>query len=83
MKTWLIIACFAFAGGALTACGGDNGAHSGRKDTVSSRYGDANDTNGAAKSSIDTGKMTSQDNSASGGTKAGKDTLVKKGPVKK
>jgi hypothetical protein len=82
MKKWLIISCLALYGAAFSACSGDNGAHSG-KDTVESRYGSANDTSGAAQSTIDTGKVISKDNSASGGTKAGKDTLTKKDSVKK
>ena len=82
MKKWLIITCLAFPSAIIAACSGDNGAHSG-KDTVKNVYGSDNDTNGSAKSTIDTGKMTSKDYSASGGTKTGKDTGAKKDSVKK
>lgn len=79
MKKWLIIACLACCS-ALTGACGNNGAHKGEKDTVSNRYGSANDTNGSAKGTIDTSKITSRDNSASGGTKALTDTSGKKTP---
>jgi hypothetical protein len=57
----------------MTACSGDNGARKG-KDTVKSVYGSANDTTRSSESTIDTSKVTSGDNSASGGVKAHRDT---------
>jgi hypothetical protein len=82
MKKCILIAFLVVYGAAFTACG-NNGSHSGKPDTVSSRYGSANDTNGAAKSTIDTSKVTSKDYSASGGTRTGKDTSTKKDSIKK
>lgn len=66
----------------LASCSGDNGAHKG-KDTVKSVYGPANDTAGSSESTIDTSKVKSADNSASGGAKAIGDTGKQHIPVKK
>ncbi|HEX3386557.1 MAG TPA: hypothetical protein VHS53_15260 [Mucilaginibacter sp.] len=82
MKKWFLIAGLACCSAAFTACG-NNGAHEGRPDTVSSRYGSANDTNGVAKRTIDTGKAISKDYSASGGTVRGGDTTGRKDSINK
>ncbi|MBS1531975.1 MAG: hypothetical protein JSU01_16870 [Bacteroidetes bacterium] len=81
MKKWFLIAVFALFSFVFTACG-NNGAHSGKPDTVGNRYGSANDTNGSAQRTIDTGKVTSKDYSASGGTVKEQDTSKRKDAVK-
>lgn len=80
MKNPLLI--FALAAFCLitTSCGG-NGAHQG-KDTVKNVYGSANDTTGSSEGTIDTSKVSSADNSASGGTKAMRDTGKQHAPAK-
>lgn len=58
----------------LTSCFGDHSSKNG-KDTVNNRYGVSKDT-----SKVDTSKMKSNDNSASGGTSLVKDTSKKTKP---
>ncbi|MBS1525102.1 MAG: hypothetical protein JST19_05600 [Bacteroidetes bacterium] len=64
------------------SCHTGSSVHSGQ-DTVQSRYGSANDTNGSAKSTTDTSKVNTKsgdaslDNTASGGTAVLKDTAKK------
>jgi hypothetical protein len=83
MKNWLLIILLAGSISFLTACNGDHSTRS-NIDTVKNAYGaDVNDTTGASNKSIDTGKMTSADNSASGGTKINKDTTKQKALPKK
>ena len=71
MKSKIIIITLISAVSILSACGGDHTTSQG-KDTVANRFGVAKDT-----AKMDTSKAISNDNSASGGTKA-KDTTVKK-----
>jgi hypothetical protein len=79
MKNKFLIVILA-TGTAFAACNGD---HSTRvvRDTVGNRYG--TDTAKVEKSNIDTAKVSSPDNSASGGTKAVKDSSKQKVAPKK
>jgi len=74
MKNKLIILILSAGLCAFTACSGDQTAQTG-KDTVNNRFGVAKDT-----SKMDTSKIKSGDNSASGGTNAVKDTSKKSIP---
>jgi hypothetical protein len=74
MKNKLIILILSAGICVFTACSGDQTAQSG-KDTVNNRFGVAKDT-----SKIDTSKITSGDNNASGGTNVVKDTSKKSMP---
>lgn len=71
MKIKIIIIALVCSLGTLASCGGDHGAKSG-KDTEANQYQVAKDT-----SKMDTIKATGEDNSGSGGTKAGSDTAKK------
>jgi hypothetical protein len=68
MKIKIIITALTCCIGLFASCGGGRNPQSG-KDTVNNRYGVSKDT-----SKIDTGKVTSPDNTASGGTNIAKDT---------
>ena len=75
MKNKIILGIAATGICFLTACGGDRTPQNGKGDTVKNSYsekpiGDS--------SKVDTAKIKSPDNSASGGTSALKDTTVKK-----
>ena len=80
MKNKLLIAITAVSLGLFTACNGDHSTHV-ERDTVANRYG--TDTAKVEKSNIDTSKVTSSDNSASGGTKTAKDSSKKQTEPKK
>ncbi len=82
MKNKLPITIITVCFGLFAACNGDHSTHVVR-DTVANRYG--TDTAKTEKSNIDTSKVTattgdasSIDNSASGGTKAAKDSSKRK-----
>ncbi|HEY4194472.1 MAG TPA: hypothetical protein VGM63_02995 [Mucilaginibacter sp.] len=75
MKNKFLIQIAAVSFSLLAACGGDHSTHVVR-DTTANQYG--TDTAKVEKSNIDTSKITSPDNSASGGTKAAKDSSKKK-----
>lgn len=64
----------------LASCNGDHSTRS-NIDTVKNQYGA--DTAKSNKANIDTGIAKSEDNSASGGTKALKDTSKQKDTSKK
>jgi len=64
----------------MASCSGDS-AHQG-KDTVKNVYGSANDTTGSSEGTIDTSKVSSADNSASGGTKPMLDSGKQRAPAK-
>ena len=74
MKNKFLIIIFAISSYVFTGCNGD---HSTRveRDTVSNRYGV--DTAKVEKSNIDTAKILSPDNSASGGAELIKDSTKK------
>lgn len=71
MKNKLLIVIFAISACAFVSCNGD---HSTRvvRDTVSNRYGV--DTAKVERSNMDTAKILSPDNSASGGASLVKDS---------
>jgi hypothetical protein len=71
MKNKIIIAALACVVSLFVACSGDHTSQNG-KDTVNNTYKVAKDT-----SKMDTGKATSSDNSASGGSDLMKDTSKK------
>jgi hypothetical protein len=68
MKNKIILMVLACSFSLLTACSGDRTPQNG-KDSVGNRYDVSKDT-----SKVDTSKIISPDNSASGGTKTEKDT---------
>jgi hypothetical protein len=74
MKNKLIILTLSAGICIFTACSGDQTPQTG-KDTIHDRYGVGKDT-----SKVDTSKITSGDNSASGGTNLVKDTSKKQTP---
>lgn len=80
MKNKFLLIIFAISGYVFTSCNGD---HSTRvvRDTVSNRYGA--DTAKVEKSNIDTAKVSSPDNSASGGAEMVKDSSKQKVAPKK
>ncbi|HVW16131.1 MAG TPA: hypothetical protein VHB54_20035 [Mucilaginibacter sp.] len=82
MKNYFMMVLSAVIICSMASCHTGSSVHSGQ-DTVKSRYGSANDTNGSAKSTTDTSKVNTKtgdaslDNSASGGAAALKDTTKK------
>jgi hypothetical protein len=80
MKNKFLIVILVIGIAVFAACNGD---HSTRvvRDTVGNRYGA--DTAKVEKSNIDTAKVSSPDNSASGGAKAVKDSSKQKVVPKK
>ena len=74
MKNKFLIAVTTVSFGLFMACNGDHSTHV-ERDTVTNTYG--TDTAKVEKSNIDTSKVTSSDNSASGGTKIAKDSSKK------
>jgi hypothetical protein len=74
MKNKLIILTLSAGICLFAACSGDQTAQTG-KDTVNNRFGVGKDT-----TKVDTAKITSGDNSASGGANLVKDTSKKQAP---